>query len=72
VVPQFTLFADTAKGRRPEFTGAMKPPRASELFDLFVGQFRALGISPAEKGVFGADMKVHLINDGPVTITVGM
>ena len=68
-VPQFTLFADTSKGRRPEFFSAMRPPEASRLFDLFVAEFQKLGI-PTKAGIFGADMQVELINDGPVTITL--
>ncbi|HQH27636.1 MAG TPA: D-aminoacyl-tRNA deacylase [Oligoflexia bacterium] len=70
VVPQFTLFADTSKGRRPEFFGAMKPPLAEELFAAFCWEFSLLGISPVEKGVFGAEMHVALVNHGPVTIIV--
>ncbi len=70
LVPQFTLFADTSKGRRPEFFGAMAPKEASALFDAFVEEFRSLGIQPVATGVFGADMKVSLVNDGPVTILV--
>ncbi|MCB0323111.1 MAG: D-tyrosyl-tRNA(Tyr) deacylase [Bdellovibrionales bacterium] len=68
LVPQFTLFADTTKGRRPDFFGAMKPPRAAELFTEFAAVWAALGISPVATGVFGAEMQVGLVNDGPVTI----
>ena len=68
LVPQFTLFADTSKGRRPEFFGAMPPVEASPMFDRFVEEFRKLGIASVQTGVFGADMKVALVNDGPVTI----
>ncbi len=71
LIPQFTLFADTSKGRRPEFFGALPPAEATKLFDAFVEEFTKLGVSPVEKGVFGADMKVSLLNDGPVTIMVG-
>ena len=70
LVPQFTLFASTKKGRRPDFFGAMRPPQASELFDLFVAEFRALNVSRVEAGSFGADMKVGLVNDGPVSFMV--
>lgn len=68
LVPQFTLFADTSKGRRPEFFGAMEPGAASTLFDRFVEEFRNLKISPVGTGEFGAHMHVALENDGPVTI----
>ena len=68
LISQFTLFADTGKGRRPDFFGAMKPPEAEQLFDSFVGIFRELGIERVEQGKFGAMMDVELVNDGPVTI----
>mgnify|MGYP000844984378 CR=1 FL=1 len=70
LVPQFTLFADTSKGRRPEFFGAMKPPQAEELFSLFCSEFKHLGINPVESGVFGAMMDVSLTNQGPTTISL--
>lgn len=70
LVPQFTLFANTSKGRRPDFFGAMKPPQASDYFESFVAQFRERGVSRVEQGKFGADMKVSLVNDGPVTISL--
>ncbi len=68
LVPQFTLFADTSKGRRPEFFGAMEPNGASAFFDRFVEEFRKLGVSPVQTGIFGAHMHVELENDGPVTL----
>jgi D-tyrosyl-tRNA(Tyr) deacylase len=68
-VSQFTLYADTRKGRRPSFTDAMEPERAKQLYALFCERCRALGLTVAE-GVFAADMKVSLVNDGPVTITL--
>lgn len=68
VVPQFTLFADTSKGRRPEFFRALKPQSASILIDKFVDAFKQLGIKDILSGQFGAHMKVGLENDGPVTI----
>jgi D-tyrosyl-tRNA(Tyr) deacylase len=67
VVPQFTLFADTSKGRRPFFGGAAKPPIAKPLFEKFVEILKEKSIK-VEKGQFGAKMEVELINDGPVTI----
>ena len=66
-VSQFTLFADTRKGRRPSFLDAMAPDEAKRLYARFCERSRAAGLSVAE-GVFAADMKVSLVNDGPVTI----
>lgn len=66
-VSQFTLYASTKKGRRPSFVDAMKPEQAAKLYDLFNQKLREQNI-PVETGVFGADMKVTLTNDGPVTI----
>jgi D-aminoacyl-tRNA deacylase len=66
-VSQFTLYADTRKGRRPSFTDAMPPDEARRLYGEFCRQCRELGLSVAE-GIFAADMKVHLVNDGPVTL----
>ena len=69
-VPQFTLFADTSKGRRPEFFKAMKPPKAEVYFHTFAECLSAAGIKRVEKGIFGAHMEVSLVNDGPVTINL--
>lgn len=69
VVSQFTLFADTRKGNRPSFTGAMAPEPASALVDQFAGCLRSEGI-PVQQGVFGAHMVIELVNDGPVTISL--
>lgn len=66
-ISQFTLYASTKKGRRPSFVDAMKPEQATKLYDLFNQKLREQNI-PVETGVFGADMKVTLTNDGPVTI----
>ncbi|HEX6278228.1 MAG TPA: D-aminoacyl-tRNA deacylase [Polyangiaceae bacterium] len=66
-VSQFTLLADTSRGRRPSFTGAMPPQEAEALFERFCGSVRALGLR-VETGRFGASMQVELVNDGPVTI----
>ena len=67
-VCQFTLCASTARGRRPDFFGAAKPDVAKPLFDDFVGYLRDMGVTDVQTGEFGADMKVRLLNDGPVTI----
>lgn len=66
-ISQFTLYADCRKGRRPGFTDAAKPDIASSLYDYYNQKIQDLGIH-VETGVFGADMKVSLLNDGPVTI----
>ncbi len=68
-VSQFTLFADTTKGRRPSFLDAMPPEEAKRLYLRFCERCRALGLT-VEEGVFAADMKVALVNDGPVTLTL--
>ena len=68
VVSQFTLCADVRKGNRPSFINALEPAKAEELYIYFCDRLRQLGIDRVETGVFGADMKVELINDGPVTI----
>ena len=67
VVSQFTLLADTKKGNRPSFFDAALPDEAIPMYEAFLAAFQNLGI-PTESGEFGADMKVSLINDGPVTI----
>lgn len=67
VVSQFTLYADTRKGRRPSFVEAARPEVASPLVDHFVECLRALSL-PVARGRFGADMAIDLVNDGPVTI----
>ena len=66
VVPQFTLPADTQRGNRPSFTPAAPPEQGKQLFDYFCQQIEVQG-HKLQSGVFGADMKVHLINNGPVT-----
>lgn len=67
VVSQFTLAADTSRGNRPGFSGAAKPDAANTLYLQFVDCLKELDIT-TETGSFGADMQVHLVNDGPVTI----
>ncbi len=68
VVSQFTLYADTKKGNRPSFISAAKPEMAVNLYSYFIEQLQKLVKSKIKTGKFGADMKVKLINDGPVTI----
>jgi D-tyrosyl-tRNA(Tyr) deacylase len=69
VVSQFTLLADTRKGTRPSFTDAAAPEHAEPLVERFADALRALGVH-VETGVFGAEMAVELVNEGPVTIVV--
>lgn len=69
IVSQFTLYADTTSGNRPSFTKAAKPEKANYLYEYFCNQCNKNGIK-VEKGIFGAHMKVDLINDGPVTILI--
>jgi D-aminoacyl-tRNA deacylase len=68
VVSQFTLFADAQKGNRPSYIRAARPEQAIPLYETFVAQAAAAMGKPVGTGVFGADMKVDLLNDGPVTI----
>lgn len=67
VVSQFTLYADCSRGRRPGFTQAASPEDAKRLYEKFVEAMRASGLL-VQTGSFGADMKVSLVNDGPVTV----
>ncbi|MFC6080200.1 D-aminoacyl-tRNA deacylase [Sphaerisporangium aureirubrum] len=69
VVSQFTLYGDTRKGRRPTWQAAAPGPVAEPLVEALVAELRTLG-ARVETGVFGADMKVHLVNDGPITLVV--
>jgi D-aminoacyl-tRNA deacylase len=67
VVSQFTLFADTRRGRRPGFTGAAPPDQAERIYERFCAAIAGLGV-PVSRGRFGASMAVELVNDGPFTI----
>jgi D-tyrosyl-tRNA(Tyr) deacylase len=69
VVSNFTLIADTAKGNRPSFSDAAEPAQAELLYEGFCATLGALGV-PVETGVFGANMRVEIANDGPVTIVL--
>ena len=69
VVSQFTLIADTAKGNRPSFADAAPPEQAEPLYLRFCEELRALGV-PVETGVFGAQMQLEIVNDGPATIVL--
>ena len=69
-VSQFTLLADFSKGNRPSFNGAAKPDAARPLFDLFVRELSTILGATVPTGVFGADMRVELVNDGPVTVVL--
>ena len=69
IVSQFTLYGDCKKGKRPSFIDAAPPPIAIPLYEMFINGVKALGV-PVATGRFGADMKVELVNDGPVTLIV--
>lgn len=71
IVPQFTLAADTSKGTRPSFGRAAAPEQARRLYDSFIELARQSGV-PVRTGIFAADMKIALINDGPVTIPLSI
>jgi D-tyrosyl-tRNA(Tyr) deacylase len=68
VVSQFTLYADTSRGRRPGFTHAADPELANRLYERVATKLRDAGVTPVETGEFGAEMAVELVNDGPFTL----
>jgi len=68
VVSQFTLYADTSRGRRPGFTNAADPAVANQLYQQFAEALRVAGVADVQTGSFGAEMAVELVNDGPFTI----
>lgn len=70
LISQFTLYASTSKGQRPSFIRAAKPPIAIPLYEAFKLKLAEMLGKPIKTGIFGADMKVQLINDGPVTIII--
>ena len=69
LVSQFTLYGDCKDGRRPSFTQAAEPGLAKRLYEYFIDEVRKGGI-PVQTGIFGAEMKVSLLNDGPVTLLI--
>ena len=70
LISQFTLFASTKKGNRPGFTRAARPEKAIPLYETMIKQLGTLLNKPIQAGIFGADMKIRLVNDGPVTIII--
>jgi len=70
LISQFTLFAQTKKGNRPSFIRAARPDKAIPLYEYMINELSKLTGKPIQTGIFGADMKISLVNDGPVTIVM--
>ena len=70
IVSQFTLYGNCLKGKRPSFVKAARPEIAIPLYEKFIETFKSFDLNKVETGIFGADMKVSLINDGPVTLVI--
>lgn len=70
LISQFTLFASTKKGNRPGFTRAARPEKAVPLYEMMITKLSSLINKEIQTGIFGADMKINLVNDGPVTIII--
>lgn len=70
IISNFTLCADTRRGRRPSYINAARPEAARPLYEYFIRCVKELGVEQVETGVFGADMKVELCNDGPITLVL--
>lgn len=70
VISNFTLYGDCSHGKRPSFISAARPEKAEPLYEYFCSALLKNGVKNVEKGVFGADMKVSLLNDGPVTLII--
>lgn len=70
VVSNFTLYADCSHGRRPSFVKAARPEISEPLYEFFCEQLKENGVNNVQRGIFGADMKVSLVNDGPVTMVI--
>ncbi len=70
VISNFTLYGDCSHGRRPSFVKAARPEKAEPLYEYFCERMKHEGVAEVRKGIFGADMKVELLNDGPVTLVV--
>lgn len=70
VISNFTLYGDCSHGRRPSFFSAARPDKAEPLYEYFCDKMSDNGIENVQKGIFGADMKVSLLNDGPVTLVI--
>ena len=70
VISNFTLYGDCSHGRRPSFFSAARPDVAEPLYDYFCSKMSDIGIANVQKGIFGADMAISLLNDGPVTLVI--